>query len=122
GGRAVTQLDYGISAEIVRIAVVVGVVISVLFYERFHLTSGGAIVPGYLAIGLFNPLSLVVTLLAGSLTYVIVHGMVLKRRIIYGRRLFELEVLIGLGFILVTTVVAGVLGDIDPTWAGIAGI
>ncbi len=117
-----TQLDYGISAEIVRIAVVVGVVISVLFYERFHLTTGGAIVPGYLAIGLINPLSVVVTLLAGSLTYVIVHGVVLKRRIIYGRRLFELEVLIGLAFILATTIAAGVLGEIDPTWAGIAGI
>lgn len=117
-----TLLEYGISAEIVRIAVVVGVVISVLFYERFHLTTGGAIVPGYLAIGLVSPLSVLVTLLAGGLTFGIVHGVVLKRRIVYGRRLFELEVLIGLSFILVTTVVAGVLDEVDPRWAGIAGI
>lgn len=116
------MIEYGIGPEIVRIAVVTGVVISVLFYERFHLTTGGAIVPGYLAIGLFNPLSVVSTFLAGILTYGLVHGVIVKRRIVYGRRLFELEVLIGLGFILVSTVAAGLLGELDPTWAGIAGI
>lgn len=116
------MIEYGIGPEIVRIAVVIGVVISVLFYERFHLTTGGAIVPGYLAIGLFNPLSVASTLLAGVLTYGLVHGVIVKRRIVYGRRLFELEVLIGLGFILVSTVAAGLLGELDPMWAGVAGI
>lgn len=116
------MIDYGVSVEVVRIAVVTGVVFSVLFYERFHLTTGGAIVPGYLAIGMFHPLSVVTTVAAGCVTYLIVHGIVLKRRIVYGRRLFELEVLIGLGFILMSILAAALLGDLDPVFAGVAGI
>ena len=46
------------------LAVVLGVIVSMLFYERLHLTTGGAIVPGYLAVFLPQPLFIGVTLLA----------------------------------------------------------
>ncbi len=39
-------------------ALVVGVVVSMLFYERVQLTTGGAIVPAYLALHLPQPLLL----------------------------------------------------------------
>ena len=51
------------SPEVMRITLVVGVILGMLFYERFQLTTGGAIVPPYLALAVASPLSVVVTTL-----------------------------------------------------------
>ncbi len=60
--------EYFLRPEVVRVALVVGVVVSIVFYERVQLTTGGTIVPAYLAMFLAAPLFIVVTLLAGYLT------------------------------------------------------
>jgi len=59
--------------ELVRFAFVIGVVVSVLFYERFQLTTGGIAAPGYLAFGLFEPLILPGLFMVAFATHAIVH-------------------------------------------------
>lgn len=114
--------EYLFRPEVVRVALVVGVVISVLFYERVQLTTGGAVVPAYLALSLPAPLHVLSTLLAGYLTYVLVSVVLSRRFILYGRRKFELEVLVGLGLVAVLTAVASLLDGFDPSLAGLAAL
>ncbi|PVY96363.1 poly-gamma-glutamate biosynthesis protein PgsC/CapC [Actinomycetospora cinnamomea] len=114
--------EYLVRPEVVRVALVVGVVISMLFYERVQLTTGGAIVPAYLALHLAAPLFIVTTIVGAYLTYVVVNVVLARRAILYGRRKFEIEVLVGLGVIMVATIVAGRLGALDPILFGLAGI
>ena len=114
--------EYFFRPEVVRVALVVGVVVSILFYERVQLTTGGAIVPAYLAMFLPAPLHIGTTIGAGYLTYVVVNRVIGARRILYGRRKFEVEMLVGLGFVAVGTVVAILLGGVNPLFAGLSGI
>jgi poly-gamma-glutamate biosynthesis protein PgsC/CapC len=91
--------DYLYSPDVVRVTLVMGVITSMLFYERLHLTTGGAIVPAYLALGLQAPLTVTTTVLAGFATHTIVEKWITKKRILYGRRKFEVEVLVGLALV-----------------------
>lgn len=114
--------DYGAGPQVVRVALVVGVVVSMLFYERVQLTTGGAIVPAYLALHVAEPLAILTTLLSGYATYALVNVVLARRVILYGRRKFETEVLVGLAIVMVGTLVAGRLEVVDPVLLGVAGI
>ncbi len=114
--------DYFFQSEIVRLALVVSVIVSMLFYERMQLTSGGAIVPAYLALFLPAPLHVLGTVVVGYVTYLLVSVVAAKRFILYGRRKFEVEVLVGLAVLTAMSVAARALGSIDPTLVGLSGI
>ena len=114
--------EYLFRPEVVRVALVASVVISMLFYERVQLTTGGAIVPAYLALYLPAPLYIASTLAAGYLTYLLVVRVIGRRTILYGRRKFEVEVLLGLGVISALAAVGSWLGAIDPVLLGVSGI
>ena len=96
--------DYLYSPDVVRVTLVMGVIVSMLFYERVQLTTGGAIVPAYLALALQAPVVVFATVGAGVATHLVMTQLVARRWIVYGRRKFEIEVLVGLG--MVTTVLA----------------
>ncbi|PPK95381.1 poly-gamma-glutamate biosynthesis protein PgsC/CapC [Kineococcus xinjiangensis] len=114
--------EYLFRPEVVRVALIVGVVVSVLFYERVQLTTGGAIVPAYLAVSLPAPLHVASTLLAGYVTYLVVTVLLSRRFILYGRRKFEVEVLVGLavGGLLLLAATAAV--GLHPALYGIAAL
>lgn len=114
--------EYLHSPELIRLAIVLGVVVSMIFYEKVQLTTGGAIVPAYLSVSLPHPLLALTTICAGWGTWAITHMWIAKRKILYGRRLFEVELLIGLGFVLAGTVAAGLLGAISPLLLSLVGI
>jgi poly-gamma-glutamate biosynthesis protein PgsC/CapC len=114
--------DYFFRLEVARVALVVGVVVSIVFYERMQLTTGGAIVPAYLTMFLPSPLYVVTTIGLGYATYLLVNRVIGKRVILYGRRKFEVEVLVGLALVGVATVVALALGRVDPVLYGLGGI
>lgn len=114
--------DYFFQPEVVRVALVVGVVVSILFYERVQLTTGGAIVPAYLAMFLPAPIFVATTLVGGWLTYTIVSVVIAKRKILYGRRKFEVEMLVGLGFVALGTGAALLLRSQQPLYLGLTGI
>ena len=76
------------------VAIALGLVITLLFTEAFGLSTGGMIVPGYIALSLHKPLDVMLTLLVALSTYLLVLG-VSKFAIIYGRRRIVLTVLTG---------------------------
>ncbi len=114
--------EYFFRPEVVRVALLVGVVVSIVFYERVQLTTGGAIVPAYLAMFVTAPLLIVVTIAIGYLTYVIVSVVIAKRWILYGRRKFEVEMLVGLALVSVGTAVAVILSGRHPVFLYLTGI
>jgi poly-gamma-glutamate biosynthesis protein PgsC/CapC len=106
--------DYLWDAELARLAVVLGVIIGLLIYQRTGLTFGGVIVPGYLASFMTRPTHIAATLLCGILTNLFINKVILKRRILYGRQLFETEILVAVIFQSIWTGVMTLLGQMTP--------
>jgi poly-gamma-glutamate biosynthesis protein PgsC/CapC len=90
--------DYSISNELARLTIILGIVVSTIIYKRTGLTLGGVIVCGYLALFVGQPLHIIVTLAIAYLTYQIVYKILQKRFMLNGRKLFEIEILVGLIF------------------------
>ncbi|MEO7665184.1 MAG: poly-gamma-glutamate biosynthesis protein PgsC/CapC [Candidatus Limnocylindrales bacterium] len=114
--------EYLYAEDLVRVAVIAGVIVSTILYDRFQLTTGGAVVPGYLALFVLAPLSIVVTLASAYVTYRIVNGPIAARVILYGRRKFEIEVLIGLAIVSVLYGIAQLRLGLPPFVTAVYGI
>jgi len=86
----------------------IGLVVSLLYAEVFGVAPGGIIVPGYLALGLADPLTVAITFGVSLLTFFIVRVLATVM-IIYGRRRTVLMILIGfcLGSLVRVSVGAG---------------
>ena len=80
--------------DLVRLAFVLGIAISIAFYERRHLTTGGIAVPGYLAFGLFEPVILPALFLAALATHGIVHLGLARRYTMPSQVVFALLVIV----------------------------
>lgn len=81
-----------------------GLVVSLLYSEIFGVAPGGIIVPGYLALGIDDPVVVAFTLAISLLTFFVVR-VLSTVMIIYGRRRTVLMILIG--FLLGSLVRAG---------------
>ena len=81
--------DYLFDINTVRFAFIVGVLASVIIYERFHITSGSIVVPGYVAVFVLQPLILVITLLNALFSYWMVNRVLQKRLLLDGRNKFS---------------------------------
>ncbi len=81
-------------ADILTVAIGIGLAVSLLFSELFGLAAGGMVVPGYFALFLNKPFDVVLTLLTAIATYLIVH-LVSTFVIVYGRRRTVLMILTG---------------------------
>ncbi len=103
--------EYAFDQELVRLAILLGVVVSMLFYDKYRVTTGGAIVPGYMALFFPSPTHIVVLLLIAVVTNWIVQRYLRPRYMLWGRRLFESEILIAL---ILQTVWVGVLALFIP--------
>ena len=83
--------------ETARIAIAVGIVVSMLWYERKNLSPGGVIVPGLVALYLVtNPLLVFYTLVVSFLTMLTVRALS-KYVILFGRRRFSVVMLVSFG-------------------------
>jgi len=80
--------------ELLPISIGVGLGVSLFMTEVFGLTAGGLVVPGYIALHFSRPLSVLLTLGAGILTYIIIQALS-SIMIIYGRRRIVLLILVG---------------------------
>ncbi|MBP2673831.1 MAG: Capsule biosynthesis protein CapC [Deltaproteobacteria bacterium] len=78
-------------------SIAIGLVFGFFFYERFGLSAGGFVVPGYIALQLNNPPILAGTLAVSFLTYLSVKA-VSRYTILFGRRRFILMVLTGFAY------------------------
>jgi poly-gamma-glutamate biosynthesis protein PgsC/CapC len=81
-------------AELLPVAIGIGLVVSLVFSESFGLAAGGMVVPGYFALFLDQPIMIVLSLLAALLTFFIVH-LIAQFVIVYGRRRTVLMILVG---------------------------
>jgi poly-gamma-glutamate biosynthesis protein PgsC/CapC len=89
-------------AEVLYIGI--GLAVSLLYAEIFGVAPGGIIVPGYLALGIDDPIVVSLTLGISLLTFFVVRVLATVM-IIYGRRRTVLMILIG--FLLGSLVRAG---------------
>lgn len=74
----------------------VGVVLSLIFAEKFGINPAGLVVPGYLALIFDQPIMLLSVLIISCLTYYIVSNGISKWVILYGRRKFAAMILTGM--------------------------
>ncbi|BCU51526.1 gamma-polyglutamate biosynthesis protein CapC [Staphylococcus auricularis] len=74
----------------------IGVVLSLLFAEKFGINPAGLVVPGYLALIFDQPVMLLSVLIISCLTYFIVNHGVSRWVILYGRRKFAAMILTGM--------------------------
>ena len=80
--------DYLLSTEMVRFAFVLGVAVSMLMYERRHLTTGSIVVPGYIASFIVFPLIILATFFNALVSYLIVNKLLRRWFLLYGRTKF----------------------------------
>ena len=72
-----------------------GLVVSLILYDRLWIAAGGVVVPGYTAYLLDKPVLLVTSLAAGFAAYLMLAGLG-RYSILYGRRRFVIAILMGL--------------------------
>ncbi|MBN6885227.1 gamma-polyglutamate biosynthesis protein CapC [Cytobacillus horneckiae] len=78
------------------ISLILGVLLSLLFAEKFGIMPAGLVVPGYLALVFNQPIFILLILLVSLLTYVIVKYGISKLVILYGRRKFAAMLITGI--------------------------
>ena len=88
--------DYLFTAEVVRFAFVFGVAVSMLLYERRHLTTGSIVVPGYVATFAVYPLIIAATAVNAGLSYLIVNKVLNRWFLLYGRTKFTVLALVSI--------------------------
>jgi poly-gamma-glutamate biosynthesis protein PgsC/CapC len=80
--------------ELLPLSIGIGLAIGLLLTELFGIAAGGMIVPGYFALKLTEPGSVLLTVLGGVCTFLIVQGLS-NFAIVYGRRRTVLMILVG---------------------------
>lgn len=78
------------------IALVLGVILSLLFAERTGIVPAGMVVPGYLALVFDQPIFIAVIFGISLLTYVIVTYGLSRITLLYGRRKFAAMLSVGI--------------------------
>ncbi|EMI17057.1 membrane protein [Rhodopirellula maiorica SM1] len=76
------------------VSIGIGLAVSLLFSETFGLAAGGMVVPGYIALSLDRPVTVIATFFAAIVTYFIVYSLS-NMIVIYGKRRTVLMVLVG---------------------------
>jgi poly-gamma-glutamate biosynthesis protein PgsC/CapC len=88
--------DYLFTTEVVRFAFMLGVAVSMILYERRHLTTGSIVVPGYIATFLATPFTIVATFLNAFVSYWMVNKVLRRWFLLYGRTKFTVLVTISI--------------------------
>lgn len=114
--------EYAFDTELVRIALILGLITSMVFYNRYGVTTGGAIVPGYLALFVPHPTMIITTLLVAIVTYQLVQRWLRPRFMLWGRRLFETEIIVALSLQILIHGVLFFAVSYDPQLAVLYGI
>lgn len=80
--------------ELLPISIGIGLAVSLFLSEIFGLTAGGLVVPGYIALHLREPFTVLLTLAAGCGAFALVQGLSTVM-VLYGRRRVVLLILSG---------------------------
>ena len=85
---------------------ILGVIVSIVFYELTDITPGGLIVPGIMVAHIGQPLRMVYTLLIAIASYYIVK-LLSRRFLIFGKRRFVLLIVISLALHVLFNLICG---------------
>lgn len=108
--------------ELVRLAIFLSALVSLLVYERWGVSTGGTIVAGYLALWFPQPSHVIVTLLIAIATWALVHKVLRPRFMLWGRRLFESEIVVALALQSLWFAALLVFSALNPNLAHLYGI
>ena len=87
---------------------VLGILVSIIFYEITHISPGGIIVPGLLTIYINQPQRIVYTILVAIITYFIVK-LISRYVIVFGKRRFVLMIIISIVInIILELIISGI--------------
>lgn len=100
--------EYLLSSEWVRFAFVLGIAVSMVMYEKRHLTTGSIVVPGYIAVFVLQPLVIVATFCNALLTYAFVNHLLRRYVLLYGRTKFTI-------LAITSTVIQMAMMQVSPT-------
>jgi hypothetical protein len=75
--------DYGVSSEVVRMVLALGVIVSVLACEYWRLTGGGVVVAGYLGLFVDRPLYILTTVVLAIGTFYLVQHVIARKMFLY---------------------------------------
>lgn len=84
---------------------IIGVLISIIFYEVTSISPGGIIVPGLMVLYISSPLRMIATLVIALLSYFTVK-LLSKKFLIYGKRRFTLLILLSFVYYVVINLIA----------------
>ncbi|MFA6035636.1 MAG: poly-gamma-glutamate biosynthesis protein PgsC [Candidatus Micrarchaeia archaeon] len=90
-----TLYEYAFQPEFAKFAVGIGLVVSIIFYEKFQIAPGGMLVPGYIALFFNHPEQILYTFIISLLTGFFIEAFAKKHIILFGRRKFTAVVLTG---------------------------
>lgn len=107
--------DLFLHPDLVRFAFVVGIVFSVVSYETRYLTTGGVVVPGYIALSVFLPYSAPVILVVALMTYFIVHVAIARVASLTAPARFSVTAVISAALHLVIDGALVFSGAVEPT-------
>lgn len=74
--------------ELLRLAFVAGIAVSLVLYERFNLTTGSVVAPGYLAASFLRPGSVLTTIIVAFLCHRLINRWLAGKMLLYGRTKF----------------------------------
>ncbi|MFE8699626.1 poly-gamma-glutamate biosynthesis protein PgsC [Cytobacillus sp. FJAT-54145] len=80
----------------ITVALIIGVILSLLFAEKTGIVPAGLVVPGYLALTMSEPAYVISIFLISFITFLVVTKGISKFTIIYGRRKFTAMLLTGI--------------------------
>jgi len=92
---------YGIEYNQILMTILIGVSISMLLYEKKGILTGGIIVPSIIAIFITKIIYVATTILMVIILHYIITYL-RKHIILYGRRLFSLVLILGIGLVLLS--------------------
>lgn len=116
------MIEHYYHPELIRFAFVFGIVVSMFFYERRQLTTGGVAVPGYLAFGIFDPMILPAVFLVASLSYLTIHKGLARLMLLPNAIKFSLTILVSAGIHLVLDIFVLSYGRFDANSSLLRGI
>jgi|GEM_PF-773492 len=109
---------YNLPVEEVRLALALGIIISVLFYDRWRLTNGSMAVAGYMAIFIDRPIYIISTIALGITTYFLVQKIIARKMFLYGRRRLVVMVLVGMALQLINAFCISLAFNREVLWEG----
>ena len=93
---------YAFDIDHARFAIIIGLFMAILLYEKYKISPGGMVVPGYIALFINHPEEILYTFTLAFVVYIFVARLLLPRMILFGRRRFTVTILTGAVFAMIT--------------------